>query len=142
MEQYDTIWEIFQKPIWQKYCLQPQKIVQAHDRHLDHQMKERMHYNANRNHARIHPEEAISVILDGMTQSTTALPWFPHGAPKSVGGIRYDVHHVFGAIIHGDTPLVLLHDAGVTTGSNLTIQSLWRIMKLFGPEKLPPLLYF
>ena len=71
-----------------------------------------------------HPEEAVSVILDGMTQSTTALPWFPHGAPKGVGGIRYDVHHVFGAIIHGATPLVLLHDASVPTGSNLTIQSL------------------
>lgn len=119
---------------------QRQKIVQAFDRHLDHQMKERMQYYANRNHARIHPEEAMSVILDGMTQSTTALPWFPHGAPKSVGGIRYDVH-VFGALIHGHTPRVLLHDAGVPTGPNLTIQSLWRIMKLYGPEKLPPLLY-
>ena len=60
-------------------------------------MKERIQYYANRNHARIHPEEeAMSVILDGMTQSTTALPWFPHGAPKSVRGIRYYVH-VFGS---------------------------------------------
>ena len=82
----------------------------------------------------------MSVILDGMTQSTTALPWFPHGAPKSVGGIRYDVH-VFGALIHGHTPRVLCHDAGVPTGPNLTIQSLWRIMKLYGPEKLPLVLY-
>ena len=119
---------------------QRQKIVQAFDRHLDHQMKERMQYYANRNHARIHPEEAMSVILDGMTQSTTALPWFPHGAPKSVGGIRYDVH-VFGALIHGHTPRVLLHDAGVPTGPNLTIECLWRIMKLNGSEKLPPVLY-
>ena len=39
------------------------------------------------------------------------------------------------------TACVLLHDAGVPTGPNLTIQSLWRIMKLYGPEKLPRLLY-
>jgi hypothetical protein len=48
---------------------------------------------------------------------------------------------VFGALIQGQTPRVLLHAAGVPTGPNLTIESVWRILKLYSPEKLPPVLY-
>ena len=52
---------------------QRMKIVQAFDAHLDAQMAERQRYYANRHHARMYPEEAMSVILDGMTQYTTQI---------------------------------------------------------------------
>ena len=41
------------------------KIVQESDAHLDAHMAERQRYYENRHHARMRPEEAMSVILDG-----------------------------------------------------------------------------
>ena len=57
-------------------------IVQEFDKHLDAHMRERMQYYRNRAHARSHPDKAMSVIVDGMTQKTTEIPYFPSGAPK------------------------------------------------------------
>lgn len=115
-------------------------IVQEFDKHLDAQMRERMQYYRNRAHARSHPEEAMSVILDGMTQKTTEIPYFPCGAPKSIPTLRYGLH-VFGALVHGQTPRVFLHDAGIPTGPNLSIETLWRVLHLYEKDCLPPLLY-
>ena len=90
-------------------------------------MAERQRYYANRHHARMYPEEAVSIILDGMTQYTTQLPYFVRGAPKNISGAHYGLH-VFGALVHGLTPRVLVHDPGQTTGPNLAIEALWRIL--------------
>jgi hypothetical protein len=90
---------------------QRMKIVEAFDAHLD---------------ARTYPEKAVSVILDGMTQYTTQLPYFVRGAAKNISGARYG-SHVFGALVHGLTPRVLVHDPGLTTGPNLAIEALWSI---------------
>ena len=119
---------------------QRMKIVQAFDAHLDAQMAERQRYYANRHHARMYPEEAVSVILDGMTQYTTQLPYFVRGAPKNISGARYGLH-VFGALVHGLTPRVLVHDPGLTTGPNLAIEALWCILHKYERDQLPPLLY-
>jgi hypothetical protein len=67
-----------------------------------------MQYYRNRAHARSHSDEAISVIVDGMTQKTTEIPYFTCGAPNSIPTLRYGLH-VFGLLVHDKTPLGSSH---------------------------------
>lgn len=111
------------------------------DEHLEHQMLERKQYYKNRHHARTYPNEAMSMIIDGMAQGITNLPFFPKNKPKSLfGKQKYDLH-VMGTLIHGKDPLVLIHDSRLPTGPNLAIECMYRSIALHAGERLPPLLY-
>ena len=66
-------------------------------------MAERQRYYANRHHARTYPEEAVSVILDGMTQYTTQLLTLFEVLLRIYQG-HVMVYTVFGALVHGLTP--------------------------------------
>ena len=48
---------------------------------------------------------------------------------------------MFGALVHGLTPRVLVHVPGLTTGPNLAIEALWSILHKYERDQLPPLLY-
>lgn len=118
-----------------------QRWVIKFDEHLEHQMLERKQYYKNRHHARSYPNEAMSMIIDGMAQGITNLPFFPKNKPKSLfGKPKYDLH-VMGTLVHGKAPLVLIHDSRMPTGPNLTIECMYRALALHVGERLPPLLY-
>jgi hypothetical protein len=51
------------------------------------------------------------------------------------------VYTVFGALVHGLTPRILVHDPGSTTWPNLAIEALWSILHKYERDQLPPLLY-
>ena len=75
----------------------------------------------------------MSVIVDGMTQKTTEILYNPCDAPKSIATLRYELH-VFGSLVLGKTP----RDAGIPTGSKLSIETLWRVLHLYEKDCLPP----
>ena len=114
----------------------------AFDEHLTQQMQERMQYYRNRNHARMHPDEAWCLMADGMAQHCTNLPYYPRNKPKSVfGKTTYDLH-VMGVMCHGlGPPRVYIHDSSVETGPNMTIQCIWNTICGNSSKVLPPLLY-
>ena len=117
------------------------KAVRNFDAHLVDQMNERKQYYANRLHAIAHPEEAISMIVDGMAQKKTNLPFWPRGPPKCASmKMQYDLH-VMGVIIHRFHPLVVVHDTTVGTGPNMLCDVVWRAINSVPVPKLPPLLY-
>jgi hypothetical protein len=117
------------------------KAVAKFDKHLQHQMLERRQYYENRMHAIRHPNEAVSMIIDGMAQHTTNLPVFPAGLPKSVSQLKtYDLH-AMGVLIHGYSPVVYVHDSTVPTGPNMLCEVAWRAIQSLPVEKLPPILY-
>ena len=117
------------------------KAVQRFDEHLRHQMQERNQYYANRAHAIRCPHEAMSVIIDGMRQSTTELPYFPRDKPKAASVGQNYCLHVVGALVHGSTPLAFVHDSRVPTGPNLIMEVLYRTLVKSKLGKFPPLLY-
>ena len=117
------------------------KAVRNFDAHLVDQMNERKQYYANRLHAIAHPEEAISMIVDGMAQKKTNLPFWPKGPPKRASmKMQYDLH-VMGVIIHRFQPFVVVHDTTVGTGPNMLCDVVWRAINSVPVAKLPPLLY-
>jgi len=61
--------------------------VKEFDEHLEHQMLERKQYYRNREHARSHPDEAISIIIDGASQGLHTLPFFVKPPPKALFGL-------------------------------------------------------
>lgn len=115
--------------------------VKDFDIHLEHQMLERKQYYANREHARNHPDEAISIIIDGAAQELHHLPLFGRNPPKKTFGLQgYDLH-VMGALVHHYGPQIYLHDCTTETGPNLAIEVLYRTLCQIPVDKLPPLLY-
>jgi len=117
------------------------KWVEEFDEHLEHQMLERKQYYKNRDHARQHPKECISIIIDGMGSFINNLPFYAFRKPKSMFGQEcYDLH-VMGVLVHGHQPRVFIHDGRVPTGPNLALECLWRTINELEVDKLPPRLY-
>lgn len=115
--------------------------VKEFDEHLEHQMLERKQYYRNREHARSHPDEAISIIIDGASQGLHTLPFFGKNPPKALFGLPgYDLH-VMGALVHHYGPRIFLHDKSTETGPNNTIEVLYRTLCELPVDKLPRLLY-
>lgn len=113
------------------------------DEHLDMQMKERSEYYKRRSHARMYPDEAWCLMVDGMAQNITNVPYYPSNRPKSLFGRKtYDLH-VVGVMFHGGpSSVVYVHDTSVSTGPNMTIQCIWNtIISRSRSTKLPPTLY-
>lgn len=117
------------------------KWVQEFDEHLEHQMLERKQYYRNRDHARAHPEECMSIIIDGMGSNITNIPFYPHRKPKSMFGKEPFDLHVMGVMIHGFQPRAFIHDSRIGTGPNLICECIWRTIRDVEVDKLPPKLY-
>jgi hypothetical protein len=117
------------------------KWVAQFDLHLEEQMIERKQYYKNREHARNHPDEALSCIIDGAAQGLHRLPFFGKSPPKAVFGKPHLDLHVMGVLVHKYGPWVYLHDDSTRTGPNLVMECLYRTLCQIPVDKLPPLLY-
>ena len=101
-------------------------------------------YYAHREKARSGPQKYLTIILDGIDQNKTNLPYLVR-LPKSLQNLQQLRTHLTGALVHTRSP----HGKIVYTffdflqwprDSNLNIQVLLEILLDF-KEKLPPTLY-
>ena len=96
---------------------------QAFSAHLEIASAERRHFYRNNDLAETNPEHC-SMIIDGMTQNTTALPHFDRTV-KSMDKHQVDVHCV-GSIITGVGSFLEFSYANISNDANLLIDTLHR----------------
>lgn len=114
---------------------------QIHDLHQFHRityMSERRAYYKKIWHARSQPDQFMSIILDGMAQNHTHLPWMANQSQSE--GLE---QHLQGLIEHGRAFTVYRTFENVVADSNLVIHViLLQIEKRLNQDKkLPPTLY-
>ena len=101
-------------------------------------------YYAHREKARSDPEKYLTIILDGMDQNKTNLPYLVR-LPKSLQNLQRLRTHLTGALVHTRSPhgkivYAFFDFLQWPYDSNLNIQVLLEILLDF-KEKLPPTLY-
>ena len=84
--------------------------------------REKSEYYRHRDLARKHPEEYISMIIDGADQSNYGLPHF-HEKAKSFSGLVQDCK-IMGTLAHGRASFIYLCPMNVGSGVNLVIEVL------------------
>ena len=89
--------------------------------HQEHQKQERAHYYAHRTKARTHPNESLSIIMDGMDQSKTNLP---HTVRPTKGERHCCETKITGVLVHGDRFNVYINEPQVHSTSNVAIHGL------------------
>jgi hypothetical protein len=115
------------------------------DRHLVKVMGERRKYWKHRRKARHDPQRYCSIIIDGIDQAKTTVPFFTITSSEMSRRAAYCVKmHVIGALCHGGQPFcqVFFGDPRHETGSNTTLEVLMKILlNLSEQQTLPEVLY-
>ena len=114
-------------------------------KHVGMVKAERRAYKERASKAKSHPDQCISIIIDGADQSKAAIPGFSEVVKELEKGLRMKMH-VYGVIIHGHAPLIYTLPDHVPNGSNVTIECLQRTLHhleatSYANEQLPDRLY-
>ncbi|KAL5468782.1 hypothetical protein EMCRGX_G029899 [Ephydatia muelleri] len=115
-----------------------------YDKHLEHVQKERGVYYNHRHKARNNPNKYLTIIIDGMDQSKTNVP-FVCQRTKSTQNLWRLQSHITGVLIHTDSSwgkqvLAFVDLYQYPHDSNLTINILIRTLNEL-EKPLPPVLY-
>lgn len=113
-----------------------------YEKHIKFVQKERAVYYKHQQWAVDHPDEFLSIIIDGADQSKYCLPHFHHRTHLSESAWQLKMH-VMGAIVHGRGSFLYTCPSHIAQGHNVTIQALFRtLLHIKRREgKLPPKLY-
>jgi hypothetical protein len=119
--------------------LQLKALEEKRQVHYDKWYKERSKYWLHIAKAKAHPEQYLSIILDGMDQHKRLIPRLKQESAKMQKATHLKLHLV-GVLVHGIGSYVYMCTESIASDSNLTIECLLRtIVKLKRP--LPPVLY-
>ena len=111
--------------------------------HLASVSRDRTLYEQHKDKAKRHPDKFLSIIIDGADQSNYSLPHFYTRSKENDKGRPYAAK-LQGAIAHGVATFAFMVPMNAPAGSNLTIETLHRILlSLFrdGSRPIPPKLY-
>ena len=113
-----------------------------HRQHLTTVRRERASYMHRRQQAARHPDETLSLIIDGADASPYHLP---HGSEKShaLSALPKVKMHVYGAIAHGRDTYAYTCPPHIAQGHNVTIQVLHNVLEDVRKKEggLPPVLH-
>ena len=101
--------------------------------------REREKYDKHIKKAKRHPDQYLSVIIDGMDQKVTSLPHFIQES-KTTNGAWKLLTHVTGAIVHGRGHHAFLDLNEVPHDANITLTVLTTLLQRYS-HRLPPVLY-
>ena len=101
--------------------------------------QERQKYYKHIFKAKKHPDRYMSIIIDGMDQSTTTLPR-PHLISKFSSAMWKLTCHLVGVLVHGRSHHVYVDLGEIPQDSNTTCNILLQVLKKYVGE-LPPVLY-
>ena len=106
---------------------QMEDIIAKEQDHFNFVRRERQSYYARRDLSRRHPDEFLSIILDGADQAAYGLPHFPIKSETIAHAYKIPLK-VMGAIVHGRTPYACTYFNNVKHGTNICIESLHHIL--------------
>ncbi|XP_045208259.2 uncharacterized protein LOC123560063 [Mercenaria mercenaria] len=118
------------------------EIIMLRDLHLREQQMEREAYYVRRAQAEMRPGEFLSVILDGMDQKKTNLPYYTHDN-NPVGSGQHKLRtHITGSIVHGRGKYFFLDCNQYPHDTNLVLSCLLKLLVKESREgQLPPTLF-
>lgn len=126
-----------------------QRLKTCYESHLDHQRRQRAKYYKHRNKAIQHPQNYISIIMDGMDQKKSELPREVRQSKTSKEKLHLK-QKLMGCLVHGEGMyLYLLASPVLKAGANFATHCLWRTLEEVGNARekgghstiLPDVLY-
>jgi hypothetical protein len=116
------------------------EITKCLDKHLRAVRVERRKYWKHRRKAKTHMTTYLSMIVDGMDQAKTMLPFFVEPTSLTESQLKLKTH-VVGVLVHGRGAFAYHCSESVPGDPNLVIHCLMRTIMRLIPPALPEVLY-
>ena len=108
------------------------RLVRHREEHLVLQRDQRLQYYSNRLFAIENPDEALSLIIDGMDQGKTYLPLMTRRQKND--RLKMMKQKIMGVLVHGHGKYLYVGHLPLKLGANFTLECLWRTFNKLGDE--------